>query len=43
MSTCAPPRFANLQVLPIMARGQKIADMIASLGSIDIVLGDVDR
>jgi NADH-quinone oxidoreductase subunit D len=37
------PSFANLQVLPIMARGQKIADMIASLGSIDIVLGDVDR
>ncbi|MEA3203632.1 MAG: NADH-quinone oxidoreductase subunit [Thermoplasmata archaeon] len=37
------PSFANLQVLPIMARGQKIADMVASLGSIDIVLGDVDR
>jgi len=37
------PSFANLQVLPIMARGQKIADLIASLGSIDIVLGDVDR
>jgi NADH-quinone oxidoreductase subunit D len=37
------PSFANLQALPIMARGQKIADLIASLGSIDIVLGDVDR
>ncbi|MEA3190235.1 MAG: NADH-quinone oxidoreductase subunit [Thermoplasmata archaeon] len=37
------PSFANLQVLPLMARGQKIADMIATLGSIDIVLGDVDR
>ncbi len=37
------PSFANLQVLPLMARGQKIADLIASLGSIDIVLGDVDR
>ena len=37
------PSFANLQVLPIMARGQKIADLIATLGSIDIVLGDVDR
>jgi NADH-quinone oxidoreductase subunit D len=37
------PSFANLQVLPILARGQKIADMVASLGSIDIVLGDVDR
>ncbi|HET6398554.1 MAG TPA: NADH-quinone oxidoreductase subunit D [Candidatus Thermoplasmatota archaeon] len=37
------PSFANLQALPIMARGQKIADLIATLGSIDIVLGDVDR
>ena len=37
------PSFANLQALPVMARGQKIADMIATLGSIDIVLGDVDR
>ncbi|MCA1818652.1 MAG: NADH-quinone oxidoreductase subunit D [Halobacteriales archaeon] len=37
------PSFANLQVLPLLARGQKIADMVASLGSIDIVLGDVDR
>jgi NADH-quinone oxidoreductase subunit D len=37
------PSFANLQVLPLMAKGQKIADMIASLGSIDIVMGDVDR
>ncbi len=37
------PSFANLQPLPIMARGQKIADLIATLGSIDIVLGDVDR
>ncbi|HLF16278.1 MAG TPA: NADH-quinone oxidoreductase subunit D [Candidatus Thermoplasmatota archaeon] len=37
------PSFANLQALPIMARGQKIADLVATLGSIDIVLGDVDR
>jgi NADH-quinone oxidoreductase subunit D len=37
------PSFANLQALPVMARGQKIADLIACLGSIDIVLGDVDR
>lgn len=37
------PSFANLQALPVMARGQKIADLIATLGSTDIVLGDVDR
>lgn len=37
------PSFANLQTLNTMAHGQKIADLIATLGSIDIVLGDVDR
>ncbi len=37
------PSFCNLQVLEHMSRGQKIADLIATLGSIDIVLGDVDR
>ena len=37
------PSFANLQPLDVMTRGQKIADLIATLGSIDIVLGDVDR
>jgi NADH-quinone oxidoreductase subunit D len=37
------PSLANLQPLNVMTRGQKIADLIATLGSIDIVLGDVDR
>ena len=37
------PSFVNLQALPYMANGQKIADLVATLGSIDIVLGDVDR
>ncbi len=37
------PCFSNLQSLPEMAEGEYIADLIASLGSLDIVLGEVDR
>jgi NADH-quinone oxidoreductase subunit C/D len=37
------PCFCNLQTLPVMAEGQYVPDMIASLGSLDIVLGEVDR
>jgi len=35
--------FANLQVLAKMCEGNLIADVVAAIGSIDIVLGDVDR
>ena len=37
------PCFSNLQTLPEMSEGEYIADMVASLGSLDIVLGEVDR
>jgi len=37
------PSFVNLSVLPELAKGGMIADLIAVLGSIDIVLGEVDR
>jgi NADH-quinone oxidoreductase subunit D len=37
------PSFGNLQGIPKMAEGGLIADVISSLGSIDFVLGDVDR
>ncbi|MBP1987127.1 NADH-quinone oxidoreductase subunit D [Halolamina salifodinae] len=37
------PCFSNLQTLPEMSNGEYIPDMIAALGSLDIVLGEVDR
>jgi NADH-quinone oxidoreductase subunit D len=37
------PSFANLQSLPIMARGGLVADLIAIIASIDPILGEVDR
>jgi NADH-quinone oxidoreductase subunit D len=37
------PCFTNLQLMPHLCPGQKIADVVAILGSIDIVLGEVDR
>jgi NADH-quinone oxidoreductase subunit D len=37
------PSFGNLQATPKMIEGSLIADVIAALGSIDFVLGDVDR
>ena len=38
-----PPSLINLTVLEDMCLGQKIADVVVILGSIDIVLGEVDR
>lgn len=37
------PSFANLQSIPAMLERHLLADSIASMGSIDLVLGDVDR
>ena len=37
------PSFANLSVLPEIARGHLLSDLIAIVGSIDIVLGEIDR
>ncbi len=37
------PSFATLQALDIMCRGALLADVVAVIGSIDIVLGEIDR
>jgi NADH-quinone oxidoreductase subunit D len=37
------PSFGNLQALPKMIEGQILADVVSTLGSVDFVLGDVDR
>ncbi len=37
------PSYASLQALPKMCEGRLIADVVAAIGSIDIVLGEIDR
>ena len=37
------PGFANVQVLPMMAQGWSISDLIAIIGSVDFILPDIDR
>ncbi|PLX95031.1 MAG: NADH-quinone oxidoreductase subunit D [Desulfuromonas sp.] len=38
-----PPSFVNLQALPQMVEGALLADVIAAIGTLDIVLGEIDR
>jgi len=38
-----PPSFVNLQAFDHMVRGHLVADVVAIIGTIDIVLGEVDR
>lgn len=38
-----PPSFVNLAVLPALTEGRLFSDVVCAIGSIDIVLGEVDR
>ena len=38
-----PPSFVNLQALGRMVAGGLVADVVAIIGTLDIVLGEVDR
>ncbi len=38
-----PPSFVNLQALDRMCRGGLVADVVAIIGTLDIVLGEIDR
>ncbi|KAG4151862.1 hypothetical protein ERO13_D04G096580v2 [Gossypium hirsutum] len=38
-----PPSFINLQILPQLVKRMKLADIMTILGSIDIIMGEVDR
>ncbi len=37
------PSYATLQALETMCKGRLLADVVAVIGSIDIVLGEIDR
>jgi NADH:ubiquinone oxidoreductase subunit D len=37
------PSFSNLSALPAMADGEYVADLVATLGSLDTIMGEVDR
>jgi NADH-quinone oxidoreductase subunit D len=38
-----PPSFINLASLPALVEGGLVADVICAIGTVDIVLGEVDR
>lgn len=37
------PTFSHLQLVPDMCEGAKIADLVAAVGSLDVIMGEVDR
>jgi NADH-quinone oxidoreductase subunit D len=37
------PSFVNLQALPVLCENRLVADVVACIGTLDIVLGEIDR
>lgn len=37
------PSFTNMQIFPLLAKGHLVADLVVLIGTVDIVLGDIDR
>jgi NAD(P)H-quinone oxidoreductase subunit H len=37
------PGFINLQILPYLVQGMKLADIMTILGSVDLIMGECDR
>ena len=37
------PSFCHLQLVPLMSIGGKVADLVAAVGSLDVIMGEVDR
>jgi NADH-quinone oxidoreductase subunit C/D len=37
------PSFANLSALPVMSEGEYLPDLVATIGSLDTIMGEVDR
>ncbi|MBI4870338.1 MAG: NADH-quinone oxidoreductase subunit D [Candidatus Riflebacteria bacterium] len=37
------PSYSNLSVLPAISEGMMLADLVATLGSLDVVMGEIDR
>jgi len=37
------PSFVNLQAMDVLSRGHMLSDLVTIIGSVDIVLGEVDR
>jgi len=40
---CRPPSFMHLSVIPLLVEGHQISDIVAVLGSLNIIAGELDR